>query len=366
MGRRMAAASAVLIGVLLAGCGSRAALASLQRDAARETAEKQEALVVYGITDSWSAWAAIQQGFAAKYGIRVDLQHKDWGSRQIIEGFKAEDGPQADVGLVESSFARWGAQEGVLLSYAPTRWDEIPSNRRDRSGYGWSAAFAGTIAFVVNTDKTGFQPRGFRELTDPRLRGLVAILDPLNHGQGSGAVLAAAYATDTGGERNIAPGVDLWRQVAAAGNLRVVEALSPEDLTSGRVGVGVLWDFNALTWQEALQAPQLRVYLPEDGTASLDYAVVINRAAPHPNAARLFVEYVLSGDGQTLLADGHAVPVLTDDAILASAQKDFKAPHDRLTLATRPSSLNAWYLDTTAILPDLWSQQVLPLLPSGG
>jgi putative spermidine/putrescine transport system substrate-binding protein len=55
-----------------------------------------------------------------------------------------------------------------------------------------------------------------------------------------------------------------------------------------------------------------RVEIPFDGSFALYYAEAINKDAPHPAAARLWLEYLFSTEGQNLRLAGYARPVLMD------------------------------------------------------
>ena len=73
--------------------------------------------------------------------------------------------------------------------------------------------------------------------------------------------------------------------------------------------VGVVWDFNGLSYREQIDPKRFEVLIPSDGSVISGYTTIINKYAKHPNAAKLTREYIFSDAGQTNLAIGHARPI---------------------------------------------------------
>ena len=85
--------------------------------------------------------------------------------------------------------------------------------------------------------------------------------------------------------------------------------------------IGLLWDYLALEYRDQLEGQvNLEIVVPSDGTIAGPYASIINKFAPHPHAARLMRNYILSPEGQLLYAKGYATPILPDVEIPADIQ----------------------------------------------
>jgi len=84
--------------------------------------------------------------------------------------------------------------------------------------------------------------------------------------------------------------------------------------------------------QRARQDSALGVVFPSDYTLVVSRVAFIPRAAPHPNAARLFLDYLLSREGQRHLAARSMAPVRED-----VAEEDAIPPEARA--AVRPVRL---------------------------
>jgi putative spermidine/putrescine transport system substrate-binding protein len=56
----------------------------------------------------------------------------------------------------------------------------------------------------------------------------------------------------------------------------------------------------------------LEIVIPTDATVGMLFAEYISAVAPHPNAAKLEQDFLLSDEGQILLATGYAHPARSD------------------------------------------------------
>ncbi len=102
-----------------------------------------------------------------------------------------------------------------------------------------------------------------------------------------------------------------------AGNIKSTQ---PDLATfqKGETVIGILWDYLALEYRDQLEGQvNLEIVVPEDASIAGPYASIINKYAPHPYAARLMRNYILSPEGQALYAEGYATPILPDIEIPA-------------------------------------------------
>lgn len=281
-----------------------------------EAARAEGALSTTALPDDWANYGGMKRAFFSRYDF---LTHNDLtpdaSSAEEIEQIKANagnSGPQnpdvIDVGFV------WGAQavsEGLLQPYKVATWDSIPAEIKDPDGF-WYGNYYGSMAFEVNVDAVPFVPQDWNDLLDPRLRGLIAINDPVAGSQNTHAVWAAALA-DGGTLDEPEKGIAFFKQLAESGNL-VPTAWTPAALVSGELPITLRWDYNALANRDnnANQA-NIEVIYPASGTIAGVYLCAINAYAPRPNAARLWMEFVYSDEGQLIFLEGYAKPVRFDD-----------------------------------------------------
>ena len=70
-------------------------------------------------------------------------------------------------------------------------------------------------------------------------------------------------------------------------------------LAQGETPVLVMWDYNGLAARDNLKGnPKVDVIVPKNGVVAGVYVQAISAYAPHPNAAKLWLEHLYSDDGQ--------------------------------------------------------------------
>jgi putative spermidine/putrescine transport system substrate-binding protein len=72
----------------------------------------------------------------------------------------------------------------------------------------------------------------------------------------------------------------------------------------------VAWDYNLLAWRDSFEGnPQAEIVVPETGVVAGVYIQAISAYAPHPNAAKLWMEYLYSDEGQLGWLAGYCHPI---------------------------------------------------------
>jgi len=131
---------------------------------------------------------------------------------------------------------------------------------------------------------------------------------------------------------------------------------SVANLEKGEIEVGIVWDFNGLNYRDQIDKNNFDVTIPSDGSVISGYAEIINKYAPHPYAAMLTREYILSDEGQINLAKGYARPIRSN----VNIPDDIKAkllPDSEYTNAKPIKDYKAWE-NTEKQLPQLWQEKV--------
>lgn len=214
-------------------------------------------------------------------------------------------------------------------------------------------SYTGTISFMVDSKNVKEIPKTWKELANSKYK--VAIGDVTKGNQSQFAVLAAAIANG-GDETNIAPGLKYFAKIAKEGRLSSVDS-TMANLEKGEIDVAVMWDFNALNYRDQVDKTRFKVEIPTDGSVMSGYTTLINKNAPHPNAAKLAREYILSDEGQINLAKGYARPIRSS-VKLPQEVKDKLLPDSEYKSVQPLKDSTAW--DKTALtLPEKWQQEVL-------
>jgi putative spermidine/putrescine transport system substrate-binding protein len=260
-----------------------------------------------GMPDTWANWIETWQDISKNYGIKhTDL---DMSSSEELTMFK-EEGTDAtkDIGDVGQQWGPVAESEGLTMKYKTSYWDDIPDWAKDDDG-DWVVGYYGTISIITNNKLVANPPKSFADILKGDYK--VTIGDVTAASQAQHAVLATAYAM--GGDiDNLQPAYDFWAALAKQGRLDVGET-SVARIESGEIAVGLFWDYNALNYRDNAVKDNpdasFTVCIPSDGSVQSGYCTVINANAPHPAAACLAREYILSDAGQINLARGYATPI---------------------------------------------------------
>ncbi|HFL2189598.1 TPA: ABC transporter substrate-binding protein [Pseudomonas putida] len=342
---------ASLLGSAIAFCTS----AMAEDLKALEDAARKEATVnSVGMPDAWANWKGTWEDLASKYGLKHS--DTDMSSAQEIAKFEAEkDNASADIGDVGAAFGPIALTKGVSQPYKPSTWDQVPDWAKDKDGH-WALAYTGTIAFIINKDlvKEEERPKTWHDLEKGKYK--VAIGDVGTAAQAANGVLAAAIAYK-GDESNVAPGLQLFTKLAQQKRLSLANP-TIQTLEKGEVEVGVVWDFNGLSYREQIDPKRFEVLIPSDGSITSGYTTIINKYAKHPNAAKLTREYIFSDAGQTNLAKGHARPIRAEHLKLPADVQAKLLPNEQYGAAQPIKNADAWEA-TSKKLPQMWQEQVI-------
>ena len=97
----------------------------------------------------------------------------------------------------------------------------------------------------------------------------------------------------------------------------------------------IAWDYNALAGRDTLNGnPPVDVVVPKTGVVAGVYVQAISAYAPHPNAAKLWMEYLYSDEGQLGWLKGYCHPIRFNDLA-----KNGKIPQEMLDKTAAGRSL---------------------------
>ncbi len=287
--------------------------------AALEAAAKAEGqLTVIALPHTWCNYGEMIQSFKDKYGIEVNELNPDAGSGDEIEAIKANKGntgPQApdviDVGL---SFGPTAKEEGLIQPYKVSTWDTIPESAKDPEGY-WYGDYYGVLSFQVNKDLVPNPPADWADLLKDEYKNTVALAgDPRASNQAIQGVYAAGLSKGAAaGEAAGTAGLEFFKELNAKGNFVPVIGKAAT-LAQGQTPILITWDYNALTGRDTLNGnPPVEVVVPKTGVVAGVYVQAISAFAPHPNAAKLWMEYLYSDEGQIGWLKGYCHPIRFSD-----------------------------------------------------
>jgi len=156
-------------------------------------------------------------------------------------------------------------------------------------------------------------PKDWSDLLKPEYKGKFALSgDPRTSNQAIMTIVAASLSQG-GSLTNMEPGLRFFDKLNKAGNFVPLIAV-PGTVASGETPITVRWDYNALSNRDKSAGnPNIAVIIPETGVVAGVYVQAISAYAPHPNAARLWMEFLYSDEGQILWLKGYGHPARFND-----------------------------------------------------
>jgi iron(III) transport system substrate-binding protein len=321
-------------------------------------AEAEGKVVVYSTTDSASV-AAMLKDFAALHP-KITVEYNDMNSTELYNRFVSE--AAAGVG---SADVLWSSAMDLQIKLANDGYTQTYLSPEASKLPGWAVwkneAFGTTyepIAFVYSKRllKPEEVPQSHADLVKElkanpaRFKGKLTSYDPERSGLGF-LLITQDLLADKG----------FWDTARAYGSagpkLYTSTGAMMERIQSGEHLIG----FNMIASyavQKQKKDPSLGIVFPKDYTLIMSRIALLPKAAKHPNAAKVFLDYLLSARGQKVLATGGSIyalrPEVEGDLGVAGVTKAL-GPAVR-PIPVGPSLLE--YLDQTKRLDFLkrWQQ----------
>ncbi|TFH33593.1 MAG: extracellular solute-binding protein [Anaerolineales bacterium] len=339
----------LLIAFVLSACGQ--SVAEVPAASLEEGAMQEGQVYSYGMSDDWVnlgyMWTTIED--------RYNVVHTDTdmtSAEQITRLLAEKDAPVLDVADIGYDFLGTLLDDGLAMTYKSSDWDSVPAQFKDPEGR-WASAYWGAISFLINTDLVQTKPATWDDLLKPEYHDMICSRDPRVSSYATASVLAAAYAHG-GGEGNVQPGLDFFQQLRETGNWREGVVLNVAAVQKGECPISLVYDFDGFAKRDATGLP-LEVIIPQDATVGMIFAQYINALAPHPNAAKLTINYFYSDEGQVAFATGYAHP--TRDVELPAEISAKILPESAYPNLYFPTSLNSFSAAVKNIV-DGWNEIV--------
>ena len=262
-------------------------------------AAKKEGKVVFYTGIEREAAQAISDGFKKKYPfLTVDMVRAS--SSKLATRLDAEieaNRVQADAFEFSTLYLTNDLQKrGEILKYDSPEYAAYPKEYAS-PGY-WAATGLSSIIILVNTKKVDAanMPKSWWDLTKPYWKGKLVIDNLEVSGTGYNWLVAVVNTPELGwkfiqelGQNNVGleRGHAGMAQKVAAGEYAAAAEMSDFHLHNLRIA--------------SASVPAKGIY-PTEGVPREPWTAGILKRAPHPNAAKLFLDYLLSQEGQAAYA----------------------------------------------------------------
>jgi iron(III) transport system substrate-binding protein len=241
----------------------------------------------------------LSAGFTAQTGVKVNVFQATTG--KVMARIEAEaSNPVVDV-LISASWdtATEFAKRGWLVSYTSPNSAKVPDFLKTDTAVAQGIS---ALGIAWNTKSGTPKPAEWADLTKPEYKDLVNIPDPAQ--SGSSFELTAALA----GQDDFKLFKDLKDNGAIIAGANA-EALNPV-LQGAKAAVFGAVDYITLNAKEKGEA--IDVIFPESGTVIAPRPAMILNWSKNKDEAKKFIDYMLSDEGQTLVADQMLMPARTD------------------------------------------------------
>lgn len=273
--------------------------------------------ICYNCPPEWADWASMLSALETEAGVKMPHDNKNSG--QTLSQLLAERAaPVADVAYFGVSFGIKAAEEGVLASYKPAGFDEIPEGLKDPEGR-WFTIHSGALGLFVNVDalRGAPVPKCWADLIKPEYRGLVGYLDPSSAFVGYAGAVAVNRAF--GGDLNNFDAAIRYFSNLAKNDPIVAKQTSYARVVSGEIPILFDYDFNAYR-AKYTEGGKFEFVLPCEGTVVVPYVMGLVAGAPKEEAGKKALDFILSDRGQTIWTNAYlrpARPVKLDPEVAA-------------------------------------------------
>jgi len=306
-----------VLSAALAACVVAPAMAQETTPAMLAAAEKEGKVVWYASVDVKVA-EGIKKAFVAAYPkIGVDVERA--GSERVYQRINQEhQSGIRNVDVVNSSdashFLFW-KQQGWLASHTPPDALKFAAQYRDPDGYyfAWRATLS-VMGYNTNLVQEKDAPTSYADLLDAKWKGKLTKAHPGY----SGTALTGTYALTK------ALGWDYLEKLSKQGVQQLQSTTAtPKSIASGERAVMV--DGNEYNMFIEIQAKSpVKIIYPKEGVPFVSSPTAIFKEAPHPNASRVFQNFLYTPAVQQLLVN---------EGGARSVHPDVKEPADRTPLA---------------------------------
>jgi iron(III) transport system substrate-binding protein len=283
-------------------------------------AKKEGKLVVYGATDSKATQPLIKEFSALYPGISVE--YNDMNSTEVYNRFISEaaaGGNTADVMWSSAMDLQMRlASDGHALKYKSVEASKIPGWAVwDDQAYGTTFEPAAIVynKRLLDPKEVPQNHAEFAKLIQqPKFKDKVTTYDIEKSGVGFMFMTQDAKENPNFLDLENAFGVAKVRVQSSTGTMM-------ERISSGEnlIGYNVLGSYALV---RAKSDPSIGVVLPKDYTLILSRVMFINKSAKNVNAAKLWLDFMLSHRGQTVIANESKLYAIRADVIGETTSAD--------------------------------------------
>lgn len=265
-----------------------------------DAAKREGKVVLYSALVGAPSTERIAKAFEDEYGIPVETLEAR--ASELLERVRTEQASGRSLGDV--SYNGSTATERQMLDSVFVAHGALPSAARLAAPFMSDGtrvpAFVIHFGILVNTElvKPSDEPKSWKDLLLPRWKGQILADDV--HPVGSGSLFFQATYGKLGREfhEKLAAQDPSFTRDPRGSQRRVARGEYPVFFPS------------SLAAMKELEGLPLKTVVPSEGAVYVLYQTAVFKNAPHPNAARLFMDFLLSDEAQAIYAEDGYGPVV--------------------------------------------------------
>jgi iron(III) transport system substrate-binding protein len=296
--REAARVLASLVALLTLLAGATGAAAQSDPTKAVYDAARREGTVVWYTSFPLDEATPLGEAFQKRYpGVKVEIVRGS-GTR-LIERFETEyraGRAVADVitgAILDPVLAH--KRQGWLMQWQPPEGARVPAQYKDEGFWYLEGITLSCMMYHPGRVKRAEVPPEPTGLTEPKWRGRIGSIP----GFATGTALEFAYYVEyILGEKDFAKQL---RELSP--RMQTAQAQLVEQVIRGEIDIAFpIADYNLYRFKK--QGAPVECSYPQSGVPANTRPVSIPKNAPHPNAAKLFLNWRLSEEGQRLMQEG--------------------------------------------------------------
>jgi len=276
-----------------------------------------EKLFVYAVQTGWSNWGEIMTAFEEQYGVALNDDQRSSGEALSDAKSNAQD-PTHSAMNGGYTFGVVARNDGLTQAYKPANYDKVPDSLKTDDGHVTATRrMTTTVTYRKDIyEENGWEPPSTWE--DLRREEIASKMQfqPPNAAVGLAGALSINNAY--GGSLELLdfqPVIDYYKEMKDMG--AVFAGNVEQKFSKGEITTFVEYDYTGLDLKynaDSLAEEKVGVSLltgpdGEKGAFNQPYGYAMLKGAPNPEACKLFMDYVLSLEGQKNFINAFVRPI---------------------------------------------------------
>ncbi|MBP2250977.1 putative spermidine/putrescine transport system substrate-binding protein [Halarchaeum solikamskense] len=290
-----------------------------------------DTLYFYCVQSGWMNWPSLMQSFEDSYGVAV--HDDDRSSGEALQHMRSHANNTTHSGYNGGyTYGIVAHNDGFTQAYKPTGWDKVPESLKTSDGHVTATR---RVTTAVTYRKDLYEERGLEkpttwaDLLQPEITQDLALQTPQ-----AAVGLAAALSINNargGTMDDFQPVIDYYNRIQEGGAEFTDNFLA--QFSRGEYATFIRYDYSGLDLKyNNSEVPEEDVGVAllggengNKGALNMPYGYALLKNAPNPGAAKLFMDYVLSLEGQRQFLDAYVRPIRSSELELPD---EFIAPEE--------------------------------------